>query len=223
MRRDNLELEENNIKLQYIRDLYAKENIILKEIREQLKLIKRPININPEEGRLLQLLIKMTNSKQIVEIGTLYGYSTIWMANILQNNPNAKIYTIEKDIESYEIANKYFEKLNLLNIIKSYNGIALEILDQQLTGIYDMVFIDANKGDYLKYLEWADLHIKSGGLIVLDNTLLSGAVYMNELPEKITQSCKEKMINLNNILTDENKYLSLMLPTAEGFTIVVKK
>ena len=96
--------------LSYIRELYANEDELLKKIRNKCLLDNRPITINPEEGKILQFLIKSNNVKTIIEVGMLYGYSTIWLARALEYD--GKIYTIEKDEKSINIANEFFNKLD---------------------------------------------------------------------------------------------------------------
>lgn len=220
MRIINFLKENEDERYGYIRGLYAKEDKLLKSIREDLIEDNKPININPEEGKLLQLLIKMNRIKTIVEIGTLYGYSTIWMARALSDS--GKIYTIEKDEDSHKIAKYNFIKAGVENKVEAINHYALKALND-LNDTYDMVFIDAQKNEYLQYVQWAEQHIKKSGLIVLDNTFLSGAVYMDKLPENVKESTKLQMMEVNNYLANEEKFYTAMLPTNEGFTIVVKR
>ena len=90
-------------------------------------------------------------------------------------------------------------------------------------GPFDMVFIDADKKSYLTYLDWAEEHIRPGGLIVADDTLLKGAVYMDELPYRVRRSTKDSLVKFNQRLADPEKYTSILLPTDAGMTIAVKK
>lgn len=209
----------NNPLLDYIRNTFAEEDDLLIDIRSKAKSINRPININPEDGKLLQLLIKMNNCKKILEIGTFFGYSTIWMA---RSKDDIKINTIEKDRESYEEAEKNFIKANVNNKITILKNKAEDILDK-LNEEFDMIFIDAEKNHYLQYLDWAEKNIKKSGLIVADNTLLSGGVYMNELPYRIRESTKQNMIEFNKRLADKTKYTSILLPAEDGITIAIKE
>ena len=116
--------------LTYIRNLYANEDILLKNVRNQCLLNDRAITINPEEGKLIQTLIKLGNIKNILEIGTLYGYSTIWFARGIEGN--GKITTIEKEPENAKIAKENFNKLenNLSSSIEIINGDANEELEK---------------------------------------------------------------------------------------------
>lgn len=210
--------------LTYIRDLYANEDILLKNVRNQCLLNDRAITINPEEGKLIQTLIKLGNIKNILEIGTLYGYSTIWFARGISNND--KIITIEKELENAKIARENFNKLenNLSNNIEIINGDANEELEKlvQKQLVFDMVFIDADKSSYPNYLNFTDKLLKKGGLIIADNTFLSGAVYNDYLTDRVRFKAQKNMRLFNKMLADKTKYQSIMINTDEGLSIAIK-
>lgn len=210
--------------LTYIRDLYANEDILLKNVRNQCLLNDRAITINPEEGKLIQTLIKLGNIKNILEIGTLYGYSTIWFARGINNN--GKIITIEKEPENAKIARENFNKLenNLSNNIEIINGDANEELEKlvQKQLVFDMVFIDADKSSYPNYLNFTDKLLKKGGLIIADNTFLSGAVYNDYLTDRVRFKAQKNMRLFNKMLTNKTKYQSIMINTNEGLSIAIK-
>lgn len=222
--RNNNDFLNTSRSLTYIRDLYANEDILLKNIRNQCLLNDRAITINPEEGKLIQTLIKLGKIKNILEIGTLYGYSTIWFARGIEGN--GKITTIEKEPENAKIARENFNKLenNLSSSIEIINGDANEELEKlvQKQLIFDMVFIDADKSSYPNYLNFADKLLRKGGLIVADNTFLSGAVYNDYLTNRIRFKAQKNMRIFNRMLADKTKYQSIMINTDEGLSIAVK-
>lgn len=207
-------------KINYIRKTFANESPLLKEIDKNIRNNDLPIHLAPEEGKLIQVLLKMINAQKIVEVGTLAGYSTIWMAEIL--GPNGVIHTIEKDNKRYLQAKENFAKTNLNSKIILHHGDGLEVLKQlSLQSPFDAIFIDANKASYPEYLKWAEENIKCNGLIIADNTLLFGAVYGdNKKNMKPTTVEAMKLFNLN--LSNPNKYQSIMIPTDEGLTIAIK-
>lgn len=201
----------------YIRHLFAPETPALKNIRERTTDKNDQISILPEEGKILQLLIRLAGIKTIVEIGTLSGYSTQWMADALP--PDGHIYTFEKDLKRAATAkeNLHHPKITLVT------GDALETLPTiSAKAPFDMVFIDADKLHYTDYLDWAEKHIRKGGLIVGDNTLLFDAVWREALPDRIRQTALLAMRNFNLRLANPAKYTSILLPTAEGMTVAVK-
>ena len=208
-----------DLKTKYIRDVFTIEDDILLKIKKDMENVNRPIGINPEDGKLLQILIKLSNSKKILEIGTFYGYSTIWLARSINND--GKIYTIEKDKDSCLKAKNNFLEAKVDNKIIILNEKAEDILPK-IQDDFDFIFIDAEKNHYLEYLDFAEKRLKCGGILVADNTLLSGAVYSDELPYRIRESTKNTMIEFNKRLADNNKYTSILLPANDGITIAIK-
>ncbi|MDD9336561.1 MAG: O-methyltransferase [Wolbachia sp.] len=188
-----------NTKLLYIRSLFAKE---YKRIEGYCIFEKKQlIQISPEEGKLLSLFIKLCKIKNIVEVGTLYGYSSICMAKAIPENGH--IYTIENNPEHSQIAKKNFDSLNLNNKITLIEGNALKKLNVLSTKApFDMIFIDADKGGYSRYLDWAELHIKKDGLIVADNTLLFNTVFLESSPNGVSEQSWTAMREFNNRLSD---------------------
>jgi predicted O-methyltransferase YrrM len=205
-------------RLDYIRHLFAPETPQLKAVRESTADKNDQISIHPEEGKLLQLLIRLADVRTVVEIGTLSGYSTLWMADALPDDGH--IYTFEKDTTRAARAatNLRHPKITLIT------GDALETLHSlHPKSPFDMIFIDADKLHYLHYLDWAEKHIRKGGLIVGDNTLLFDAVWREALPDRIRQTALQAMREFNRRLADPDKYTSILLPTTEGMTIARKE
>ncbi|WP_253300064.1 O-methyltransferase [Wolbachia endosymbiont of Chironomus riparius] len=209
----------SSIKLNYIRNLFAKE---YKKIQEQFFLgNKQYIQISPEEGKLLGLFIKIHKVKNIVEIGTLYGYSSICMAQALPERGH--VYTIETNPEHFRIAKENFRAFGLDNQITLIEGNAIEKLEElSIKKPFDMIFIDADKGNYSKYLDWAELHIRKNGLIIADNTLLFNTVFMESATKEISKQSWDSMREFNNRLSNEEKYYSILIPTEEGMTVALK-
>lgn len=208
-----------SIKLSYIRNLFAKE---YKTIEEYCILEKKQhIQIGPEEGKLLSLFIKIHKIKSIVEIGTLYGYSSICMAKALLEDGH--IYTIENHPQHLRIAKKNFSAFNLSDKITLIEGNALEKLSElSAKAPFDMIFIDADKSSYPKYLDWAESYIKQDGLIVADNTLLFNTVFLESPPKEVSEKSWHAMREFNDRLSDEKKYFSILIPTDEGMTVALK-
>jgi predicted O-methyltransferase YrrM len=206
----------------YIRNLYAPEDELLVHIKEQARRQAKPIQIGPEEGKLLQILIQLTRPQKIVEIGTLLGYSTIWMGRAA--SPDCKIYTIEKNADYAASAEENFRQAGIQEQVELKTGKAKEVLSEiETAGPVDMVFIDADKANYPYYLDWAYNNLKAGGLIVADNTLLFGSVYKPEQDQGVREELVSAMQQFNNKLADSEKFESLLLPYKEGFSIGIKK
>ncbi len=211
--------------LNYIRSLYAAQDDLLASINTELEKRNMAIHIGAEEGRLLQLLIALHGTKTVVEIGTLAGYSTIWMARALPENGH--IYTINKDPEHIKMAEGFFAKCECSNKITQLAGDAHVVLPElakksSKNEKFDMVFIDADKISYLEYLDWAEQNIRKGGLIVADNTLLGGAAIENMPPKDYAPTTWKNIRIFNERLADKSKYNATMIPTREGLSVAVK-
>lgn len=208
--------------LPYIRALYAPEDALLASIREALTRANIAWQVGPEEGKLLQLLITLREITTIVEVGTLGGYSAIWMARALPQGGH--LHTIEKDARHAEMARGFIAQSDVAERITLHEGdgaVMLERLSAQAP--FDMLFIDADKPGYNAYLDWGEMHIRPGGLIVADNTLLFGSVYQDNAPEGIAPSTHAAMRRFNERLADASRYTSLLLPTEQGLSVSIKK
>lgn len=127
-------------------------------------------NIARETANFLSMLIKMSNSKEVLEIGTSNGYSGIWIAKALKET-GGHLTTIEFWDNRQNMAIENFEKCGVRDIITTKLGSALDILKNEIKNEFDFAFIDANKGEYIKYFELIDPILKAGGIIAADNVL----------------------------------------------------
>jgi predicted O-methyltransferase YrrM len=136
-----------------------------------------PINVAPNEGRLLALLVQVASARSVLEIGTLGGYSAIWMGRALP--PDGRLVTLEADPKHAEIARHNISLAGLAHIIEVRLGPALETLPRlaaERDGAFDLVFIDADKPNNPEYFQWALRLSSPGSLIVVDNVVRNGAV-----------------------------------------------
>ena len=200
---------------QYIRSLYARENELLTHIRLTLAEQNLSIHVSPEEGKLLQMLVRVHRAKHIVEIGTLGGYSALWMAAGLPEDGH--ITTFEKNSERAQMARTHIANSPHAKKITVVEGDAHAMLREH-RGKVDMVFIDAEKTGYPDYLEWAEQKLPAGGLLVADNTFLFDTVYM-EAPEGEAKMWLA-MRQFNAALAE--RFEAIILPTAEGLSIALK-
>ena len=204
--------------LTYVARNFSLEDSELARVRKQLT--ERGLaymSLAPTEARVLQFLIRGFGIRRIVEIGALYGYSALCMAKALP--ADGQIISLEKDPERCAIAVANARASTVAAKIDNRCGDALELLGQ-IAGPVDMVFIDADKAGYLKYLDWAEKTVHPGGLIVGDNTFLFGALW-DDLRggHGIEAWMIPIMQEFNRRLADLKRYNSILVPTAEGMTI----
>jgi predicted O-methyltransferase YrrM len=135
------------------------------------------IHVSPSQGKLLQLLARMQNARAILEIGTLGGYSTIWLARALP--PDGRLVTLEADPRHAAVARANLARAGLADVVELRLGRALDLLPRLAAegrGPFDLIFIDADKVSYAEYLEWALRLSRRGSLIIADNVVRKGAV-----------------------------------------------
>lgn len=135
------------------------------------------INVSPAQGKLLQLLAQLQGARAILEIGTLAGYSTIWLARALP--PGGRLITLEAEPKHAEVARANIARAGLADIVELRLGPALETLPQLAAGgrgPFDLIFIDADKQSTAEYFRWALRLARRGSLIVVDNVVRNGAV-----------------------------------------------
>jgi caffeoyl-CoA O-methyltransferase len=162
----------------YIADLVAPEDEVLRAVQESARAAGLPdIAVSPSEGKLLHVLALACNAKRILEVGTLAGYSTIWMARALP--PDGRLVTIEVDEAHAEVARVNFARAGLQDRISLHVGRALDVLPDlhaRLDAPFDMIFIDADKPPYAEYFQWSLKLARPGTLIIADNVIRSGDV-----------------------------------------------
>lgn len=207
---------------QYLNDTFGIIDSDLEKIRERLKAGHADfMSVSPFEAKLLQFLIRTFKVEKIVEIGALFGYSAVAMAKALP--ATGKIYSIEKSEQNYKELLITDDAVECREQIDFILGDALdELADLQDQGPFDMVFIDANKGGYVEYLNWAEKNVKKGGLIVGDNTFLFGGVYGESRDPQMGPKQVQVMQEFNRRLADPVKYNSILIPTFEGMTVAQK-
>lgn len=207
--------------IEYIRKVFAPEDAGLRRAAESTPEELRMMKIGAEEGRLLQFLARLVQARRIVEVGTLTGYSAIWLARALP--ADGHLWTVDKTPLHVRLARENIAASDVADRVSVVEGDALKALETLNShGPFDMVFIDADKIQYEDYLNWAEKHVRKGGLIVGDNTFLFGAVYSQKLPENVRESAAAAMRNFNSRLANYEKYNSIMIPTAQGLTIAQK-
>lgn len=201
----------------YIVDTFVEEDEILKQIVLDTEAKKIPlIQISPDNGKFLYLLIKMIRAKRVLEIGALAGYSTIWMARALTDD--GKITTLEISEKHADEARNNYKKAGLEGKIELMFGSALESLDKIQNEKFDLVFIDADKENSSNYFDKVIGCMNKGGIIACDNTLKFGRV-IEENPDDSTKG----ILKYNKKVASDPRVESLLVSISDGLTISVVK
>ena len=159
--------------LRYLESTHPAPNPLLLELEQHGRKDGVPI-VSRETGRFLSVLVSMMQANRILEIGTAYGYSTLWMA--LAQPPLGKIWTIDPDHHRTDVAMSYFARAGEDDFITVFNQDATESLPTFPQRNLDIVFIDADRENYKKYLDLSIPMLKRSGIVVVDDCLLNGRI-----------------------------------------------
>ncbi len=179
----------------YLADIFSLEDEVLITTTKSIRENGMPEHsVSANQGQFLFLLAKMCNAKRIIEVGTLGGYSTIWLARAL--NGTGKLTSIEIDSNFANVARKNIQRAGLESTVEIITGDALRTLNELSNNeseTVDLFFMDADKPNYVAYFEWALKHSRKGSLIVADNVIRDGKI----LDEN---SKDEKVIGVRNYI-----------------------
>ncbi len=208
----------------YISDLLANEDEALQEAVVSMdRSFIPPMNVSANQGKFLQVLAKLTNAKNILEIGTCAGYSTIWLARALPES--GKLITLEADEEYAGIAQQNIDHAGLSHKVEIKTGKALEVLPiiaEENAAPFDMIFIDADKPPYKEYFDWAIKLSRPGTVIVADNVIRDGKVLDEQSPDEKVRGVQR----LNKSLADNVQVTATIIQTVgskdhDGMVIAV--
>jgi len=208
----------NNKIEDYIRKNSSKEPEILKDLNKEthLKVLNPRMLSGHIQGRFLSIITKLIKPKKILEIGTYTGYSAICMAEGLIEN--GIIHTIDINEELVSIQNKYFAKSKCNNSIIQHVGDARNII-KRINEKFDLVFLDADKENYIEYYELVIEKVKKGGLIIADNVLWTGKVVE---PEKDDDELTQYLIDFNKMINEDDRVENIILPLRDGLNVILK-
>ena len=182
-----------------------------------------PINVSPAQGKLLQLLARLQGARAILEIGTLAGYSTIWLARALP--PGGRLITLEAEPKHAEVARANIARAGLSDVVELRLGPALETLPRLAAegrGPFDLIFIDADKQSTAEYFAWALRLARRGSLIMVDNVVRNGAVADADSTDPSIQGIRR----FNEVLAAEGRVSATAIQTVgskgyDGFALAL--
>ena len=199
----------------YINNFSLKLNPIQQEIIEYnntLGDVKR-MQVATSQCHFLHLIIRTSNIKNVLEIGTFTGLSALSIALALPEN--GKLIALDKNEETNKIAVSFFKKANLDNKIKTIVKPALDSLEELKNNKFDMVFIDADKMSYKEYYERSLKLVNKGGLIIVDNVLWYGEVADEDNLDKFTVNIRD----FNTYVANDKRVEQIIVPLGDGMTV----
>lgn len=206
----------------YLCDVAITEPELLRQLRDETAQLEySAMQISPEQGQFMSLLIKMLGVKRAIEIGTFTGYSSICVADAMPQD--GRLICCDTSPQWTRIAEKYWALANVTDKIKLYTQPAENtlqmLLDEGEEKSFDFVFIDADKQNYIKYYEMALALLRKGGVIAVDNTLWSGAVADPKNTEPGTRAIRR----FNDMIKVDDRVSQSLLPIGDGLTLILKE
>jgi predicted O-methyltransferase YrrM len=202
---------------EYIVSLFATEDRLLATLREEADRTGMPPGaISADTGRLLQVLMRATGVRRILEVGTLGGYSAIWMGRALP--VGGSLVTIERDEGYAAFAERYVAQAGLAAIVTVRRGRAVDVLPSLDGEEFDLVFLDADRASLPTYLDWARRLVRRGGLIVADNALCGGRVAVADAADgDDVRAVRE----FNQRIATDERLTSILIPAYDGLVVAV--
>lgn len=169
------------------------------------------------QGRILSFLSKLIRPKKILELGTFTGYSALCLAEGLDKD--GELHTIDKNEELVSFQKRYFNRSIHGSKIHQHTGCALEII-KKLNYEFDLIFIDADKSNYVNYFNLLANKIKRGGVLISDNVLWSGKVIE---PLENSDLSTKVLLEYNKLLKEDPRFETILLPIRDGLTLSIKR
>ncbi len=204
--------------IEYIRATIKPNTGLLAELEEFACVNHVPI-IQPEVAALMKVIGQLKQPTKILEVGTAIGYSSILFSGFLK--PDGVIDTIERNEEMIELARKNIKLADKQNTINVIAGDALDVL-ACLDKRYDMIFIDAAKGQYSEFFEQCNRMLVPGGLLVSDNVLYKGMIASDELVVKRKKTIVSRMRDFLQILCEDESFETSIIPIGDGVALSFK-
>lgn len=207
---------------EYVADLLVPADPALAEILARAEAAKLPpIHVAPLDGRHLEVLTRVAGARKAVEIGTLAGYSGLCILRGL--TADGHLDTFEISPEHAVQARVTFEKSGFGDRAMVHVGRAVDLLPTiAAKAPFDLVFIDADKVNYIYYLEWATANLRPGGLLLADNTFAWGEIAFEPDGESPEAQAVSALRRFNRVLAESRDFRTTMMPTGEGLTVAVR-
>jgi predicted O-methyltransferase YrrM len=199
----------------YIERLLPPRDPVLREMEELAEREDIPIS-DPEVGRCLSILVRGAGARRVLEIGTAIGYGTICLA---RGGPEVHVTSLDVDAGRLEVARRYLEKAGVADRVELVEGNVFDVL-ARLPGVFDFVYIDADKMEYRRYLDQVLPRVRVGGMILVDNLLWSG--HVADPPEDEEDRAADSLRAFNGYFMMHPQIHALVIPMGDGLGIATK-
>ncbi len=200
----------------YITELFAAEDDALAAVRSRHAREGLPdILISADEGKLIHVLLRAVRAARVLELGTLGGYSGVWIARALP--PEGRLVTVERDPRHAAVARRAFAEAGVADRVELRQGTALDVLPQ-LVPPFDAVFLDADKENLPAYFDWSMRLLRTGGLLLCDNAFFAGAVVDPAEPSTGAHGVRE----FNRLAAADPRLAATIVPVRDGLLVGVK-
>ncbi len=200
----------------YLRARHWQEDDLLRELREDLERRGPTIQVSVETGRLLAVWTAAVGARRVLEVGTLFGYSGVWIARALPSD--GSLDTLELSDVHADAAEEWFARAGVADRVTVRRGAALSTL-AQLEGPYDMVFLDAAKAEYVEYARHAARLLRTGGSLLADNAIWSGRI----ADPAVTDDDTEGIRRFHEHIAEDPAWDATVLPVGDGVAVAVKR
>jgi len=204
----------------YVQQLFVKEDEVLRSIEPGLSERGMPqISVSPNVGKTLHMLVRITGARRVLEIGTLGGYSTIWLARALPED--GRLVSLELNAAHASFARANVERVGLADRVEIRVGDAKKSLQQlaEEGETFDFFLIDADKESYLTYWEWAIRLARPGAVITADNTLLHDRIFEENVKDERVRA----ILRFNEAVSRDDRVEAMLLPFGDGLLVAQVK
>lgn len=202
----------------YIAERTTREDDLLRSLKQAAVAEGIPsIWISPEQASFMQILLKLSKAREVVEVGTLAGYSAIVMARALPEN--GRVRTIEIEAKHADFARRWIAKSDVADRIQVSLGAGMDVLPAFAADSADVAFLDADKGSYPKYLAECLRIVRKGGLMLVDNAFAFGQLFAQTPKDKEVGAIRA----FNEIMAKESRLQSVIVPIGDGLWVGVKR
>jgi predicted O-methyltransferase YrrM len=217
----NQTIQVDNNLYQYILSVSLREDSLLRELRaETSQLEMARMQISPEQGQFMALLLKLTGARRYLEVGTFTGYSALVCA--LAMPADAELFALDISAEWTDIARRYWERAGVAERIRLRLGSAAQTLQSMLPteqNSFDAIFIDADKTGYAGYIQYGFELLRPGGFLMLDNVLWSGSVVDPADDDEDTVAIRR----VNEAMLADERFDISLVPIGDGLTLARKR